>query len=244
MFPAIVGALLAPAKAGVYAPMLAFLLLIPVRKAGSLPKYLGLVAMGAIPAAVTLGSWTIVSLHQLPPIFGSVPAIKAPVERSLLWGIGGAPLQYLWLVAKTTTVLYRGYVAQFIGVLGWFGAVLPRSIIVAYLSLIFAIAIMEDPGKSGVGVPGKIVVGLVAVFVYVFIMTTQYISFSRPPRGGHPWLPRQIPHSPGAGLFSLVPCSPTCPEIALYFSHPIRNSSIYVGCHSHDSLNCHKQILW
>ena len=42
LFPAIVGALLAPAKAGAYAPMLAFFLFIPVRKAGSLPRYLGI----------------------------------------------------------------------------------------------------------------------------------------------------------------------------------------------------------
>ena len=101
LFPAIVGALLAPAKGGAYAPMLAFFLFIPVRKAGSLPRYLGLVAFAAIPALVTLASWTIASQHQLFPILDSVSTEpEGPNGRSLLWGIWEDPLQYLWSLAR------------------------------------------------------------------------------------------------------------------------------------------------
>jgi len=179
LFPAIVGALLAPAKAGAYAPMLAFFLFVPVRKAGSLPRYLGLVAFAAIPALVTFASWTIASQSQLLSIIDSVSGDPVgPNGRSLLWGIWEDPLQYLWLVAKTTTELYKLYAAQFIGYLGWLDTLLPRSIIITYLALIFTSAVLEDPAKSALSIPSKIIVGLVVTFIYVYILTTQYLTFS------------------------------------------------------------------
>jgi uncharacterized membrane protein len=179
LFPAIVGALLAPAKGGAYAPMLAFFLFIPIRRAGSLPRYLGLVAFSAIPALVTLAAWTMASQLQLLPLFDSGSTnFEGPNRITLLWGIWQDPMHYLWLVAKTTTGLYKGYVAQFIGVLGWLDTILPRSIILAYLALVFTSAVLEDPVKSGLSVPSKIIVSLAVVFEYVFILTPHYLAFS------------------------------------------------------------------
>lgn len=179
LFPAIVGALLAPAKGGAYAPMLAFFLFIPIRRAGSLPRYLGLVAFSAIPALVTLAAWTMASQLQLLPLFDSGSTnFEGPNRITLLWGIWQDPMHYLWLVAKTTTGLYKGYVAQFIGVLGWLDTILPRSIIIAYLALVFTAAIAEDAPGKGISVPSKILVGLVVIFVYIYILTTQYLTFS------------------------------------------------------------------
>ncbi len=98
LFPAIVGALLAPAKGGAYVPMLAFFLFIPIRRAGSLPRYLGLVALAAIPALVTLAAWTLASQHQLLPLFDSGSTnFEGPNRITLLWGIWQDPLHYLWL---------------------------------------------------------------------------------------------------------------------------------------------------
>jgi uncharacterized membrane protein len=179
LFPAIVGALLAPAKGGAYAPMLAFLLFIPVRKAASLTRYLGLVTFATIPAVITFASWTLASQHQLLPIFDSASTDFGGSNRiTLLSGIWQDSMHYLWLVAKTTTGLYKGYVAQFIGVLGWLDTFLPRSIIIAYLALVFTAAIAEDAPGKGVSVPSKILVGSVVIFVYVYILTTQYLTFS------------------------------------------------------------------
>lgn len=179
LFPAIVGALLAPAKVGAYAPMLAFFLFIPVRKAASLPRYVGLVTFAAIPALITFFVWTIASQHQLSPIFDSESTdLWGPHGTALAWGIWEDPLQYLSLVAHTGIELYRGYIAQFIGVLGWLDTVLPRSIIIAYLSLVFTSAVLEDPAKSGLNIPSKIIVCMVVIFVYIYILTTQYLTFS------------------------------------------------------------------
>jgi uncharacterized membrane protein len=178
LLPAVVGALLAPAKGGAYAPMLAFFLFIPVRKAGTWTRYLALVTLAVLPGAVTLASWTILAQHQLLPI---VDQASGPDKHSLLFGIWEAPLQYLELLAKTTTGLYKGYVAQFIGVLGWQDTILPRSIILAYLALVFTSAVLEDPAKSRLRLPSKIIVGLVVVLSYVFILTTHYLAFSSPP---------------------------------------------------------------
>ncbi len=179
LFPAIAGALLAPAKAGAYAPMLAFFLFIPVRKAGSLPRYLGLVAFAAIPALVTFASWTIVSQHQLLSILDSASTdFVGPNRTTLLWGIWEDPLKYLWLVAKTAAELYRLYAAQFVGYLGWLDTLLPRSIIIMYLALLFIGAIVEGASEKGVNMLSKIVLGFVLLFIYVFILTTQYLAFS------------------------------------------------------------------
>jgi hypothetical protein len=155
--------------------MLAFFLFIPVRKAASLPRYLGLVTFAAIPAVVTFASWTIASQHQLLPIFDSASTDFGGSNRTtLLSGIWEDPLRYSWLVANTAIELYRGYVAQFIGVLGWLDTILPRSIILTYLALVFTSAVLEDPAKSGLSVPGKIIVALAIIFVYVYILTTMY----------------------------------------------------------------------
>jgi uncharacterized membrane protein len=181
VFPAFVAALLAPAKVGAYAPMLAFFLFIPVRKAGSLPRYLGLVALGVIPAVVTLALWTLASQHQLLPVFDSMSSNPVgPNAKTLLWGIWQDPLQYSCLLAKTTSECYRGYVAQFIGILGWTDTRLPGWIVIAYVALLFTVAALGDPAEKGASIGTKVIVSLVIISVYVGIQTTQYCSYSPP----------------------------------------------------------------
>jgi len=171
LFPAIVGALLAPAKAGAYAPMLAFFLFVPVRKAGCLSKYLGLVILGVMPALFTFAAWTLVSQHQVLSMVDQVPGLTG---RSQLWGILEAPQQFLWLLAKTTTGMYRGYVAQFVGVLGWVDTILPRWVIITYLVLFFTGAVLDDSAEARVSIQSKVVAGLVITFVYVGFQTIHY----------------------------------------------------------------------
>jgi uncharacterized membrane protein len=181
LFPAIVAALLAPAKVGVYTPVLAFFLFIPVRKAGSMPRYLGLVALGIIPAVVTFALWTLASQHQILPIFDSMSSSSAgPTSKTLLLGIWQDPLQYLCLLAKTTTECYRGYVAQFIGILGWTDTRLPGWIVISYVALLFTVAASIDPAEKSASIGTKVIVILVIISVYVGIQTTQYCTYSPP----------------------------------------------------------------
>jgi uncharacterized membrane protein len=180
-YPATVAALLAPAKVGAYAPMVAFFLFIPVQKAGSLPRYLRLVALGIIPAVVTFALWTLVSQHQILPIFDSISSNSVgPNARTLLWGIWQDPLQYSCLLAKTTTECYRGYVAQFIGILGWTDTRLPGWIVIAYVALLFTVAALGDPAEKGASIGTKVIASLVIISVYVYIQTTQYCTYSPP----------------------------------------------------------------
>jgi uncharacterized membrane protein len=198
-FPAILGALLAPAKGGAYAPMLAFFFLVPVRKAASFRSYFGLIVLAAIPALVALGSWTIVSHHQLFPILDPAPAdIRGTTATSLLWGIGEEPLQYLWLIAKTTSKFYRLYLAHFVGGLGWQDTLPPIPVVVSYLAVVFSAAIAGDPVEKGPTVTGKIVVSLMLFFIYVYILTTQYCAFT----------PRHSDVIMGFNARYLIPMSP------------------------------------
>lgn len=175
LLPATVGALLAPAKAGAYAPMLAFFLFVPARKAASLAKYVGLVALAVTPAVVALASWTIASQHQLFPVLHLASSdLGAAGGNALLWGIWQDPLQYLWLLIETATVLCKAYVAQYIGVLGWEDTLLPRPLIVTYLVLLIATAAFNDSREGRIGIHTKIIAGFVVVFVYIYIHTTQY----------------------------------------------------------------------
>ena len=170
-----------------------------------LPKYLGLVAFAAIPALVTLASWTIASQHQLFPILDRwQPSLGDQMEGLCCGEFGrthcitcGRWPERLQSVIEVTLPNLSEY---------WDGRI---PICPAGLSLrtwlYFSQRGFRRLSEKRCLQTQKIIVGLVVIFVYSCIQTTQYCTYSPRPSTVFFGFLGQIFNPPGSGFFSPVP---------------------------------------
>lgn len=157
----------------VYAPLAAFILMVPESSFGSNSRRAVYVFFVLVLSLLAVILWGFEIRRVYVPLNGSDMQLQ-------LAGIFAAPWKFLSLLADSLQEQWKSYFYSFIGVLGWLDTWLPRWIYMTYFPVIAATALLEQPYKNRVFcLWEKATLAAVCLLSFFLICVSQYMTWTK-----------------------------------------------------------------
>lgn len=156
-------------------------LIIPRNKIGSLKKYYALFLLLFFLSLASMMFWYFSVSDISREVFriylpNTKPAVHPGKQVSFILSY---PVKFLEIMVNTFMREGRGYLEQFIGILGWLDTKLPGFIINSYLAVLCVIALIENRKNIRISIKDKLILFCTSVICIVLVFLAMYIGWSR-----------------------------------------------------------------
>jgi uncharacterized membrane protein len=173
-FPLLALAILLPLTKPPYAVLIAIILLIPVKKFGSLKRYLlvSLVLILITGILIWIGS----SINR-DYYYRFVPYPGVNADHQIVYILRHIP-GYLKTILRTVVSDFVFMAQSYVGILGWLDTKLPQLIYPTFYLVLLFIALTDNHMEFSFSYRQKIFLALIALSAFLIVATGQYITWT------------------------------------------------------------------